>query len=86
MIEVATPLLSLESVVPEGDYRLCLHFSDGTARTVDFGPFLTSSSHPEMRKYLESKRFLDYQLVEGDLMWGDYDLIFPIHKLYSGEI
>jgi len=67
-----------------GDYAIRVFFSDGFGRLVDFRPFLESSLHPSIRKYLDELMFKDYQIVDGNLNWNDYDLIFPIEDLYEG--
>ncbi len=69
-----------------GGYVLKLFFSEGCERTIDFSSFLENSSHPEIKKYLSIKRFKSYKLENDDLMWGDFDLIFPINDLYAGKI
>jgi hypothetical protein len=86
MTIVEMPVLSIDSVDHLADYRLRLHFSDESVRDVDFAPFLRQSSHPEIRKYLDIKKFGEFRVIDGDLMWGDYELIFPLHKLYEGEM
>ncbi len=70
----------------EGAYRLRLVFSDGTERTVDFGPFLCSSGHPAIRSFLEPDKFASFRVEQGDLLWGEYDLCFPVADLYEGRI
>ena len=69
-----------------GDYRLKIRFGDGTVRTVDFGPFLESSQNPMIRAYLDPKRFATFTVRDGDLMWGEYDLCFPVADLYENRI
>jgi hypothetical protein len=66
--------------------RLMLKFSDGKTQTVDFGHFLEKSLHPEIRKYLDLKEFRRFKIENGDLMWGDFDLIFPIMDLYENKL
>ena len=68
-----------------GGHVLKLSFSDGAEREIDFGPFLERSRHPEIRKFLSPKRFKQATLKNGELMWGDYDLIFPISDLYENR-
>jgi hypothetical protein len=63
-----------------------LRFSDGRIVTVDFEPFLRRSRHPDVRKYLDPESFQSYRLEHGDLMWGDFELCFPIADLYEGRI
>ena len=69
-----------------GEYRLRLEFDDGTEQTIDFAPFLSSSRHPDIRAFLERQRFEDFRIEYGDLVWGDYDLCFPIMDLYRNQI
>jgi len=68
------------------DYILEIHFDDDVVQNVDFAPFLISSPHPEVKKYLNVLLFKDYTLDNGQLYWGDYDLIFPIIDLYTNDI
>ena len=78
--------ISITSVEPVGDYALRLSFDDGTAQTVDFKPFLSLSHHPDIRTYLEPARFAAYHIEYGELVWGDYDLCFPIADLYQNRL
>ena len=79
-------VIQIQSVEPLKDYVLQLHFSDGNAVAVDFEPFLKQSQHPGIRKYLDAALFKTYRLEHGDLMWGDFDLCFPIADLYEERI
>ena len=67
-------------------YRLDLRFSDGTARTIDFEPFLKASRNQFIRAYLNSEKFMHFRIEYGDLIWDDYELCFPIGDLYEGNI
>lgn len=78
--------MEIQAVEPIGDCVLRLRFSDGRTVAVDFGPFLRNSQHPDIRKYLDGQLFKSYRLEDGDLMWGDFDLCFPIADLYEGRI
>jgi hypothetical protein len=69
-----------------GDYCLELVFSDGHVSLVDFGPFLQSSLSPDTRRFLDAKRFRKFSLLHGSLVWGDYDMCFPVADLYEGDI
>jgi hypothetical protein len=69
-----------------GDYAVRILFDDGVERLVDFKPFLTSSVHPSVRKYLDEYLFSKFQIIDGNLNWNDYDLIFPIWDLYNGRV
>lgn len=67
-------------------YKLLLTFSDGAVRVVDFGPFLAKARNPDTTDYRDLKKFKSFHIQDGDLMWGDYQMIFPIMDLYHGTI
>ena len=69
-----------------GECTLKLWFSDGKTQSVDFKPFLENSQHPDIQKYLSRKYFTKYSVEDGELMWGDFDLMFPIMDLYQNSI
>lgn len=81
-----TPILKIISAKYIEKYKLLIVYSDGKEQIIDFGPFLLTSQHPEIQKYLNLKKFKKFTLSEGDLMWGDFDLIFPIMDLYNNKI
>jgi hypothetical protein len=68
------------------DYKIRLTFSDGFERELDLGPFLRASSNEQIRAYLDPGKFAQFTLKDGELMWGDYELCFPIADLYEGAI
>ncbi len=68
------------------DYKVRLTFNDGTSRIVDFEPFLRRTQHPDLTQYRALKKFKSFRVVVGNLMWGDYEMIFPVWDLYRGEI
>jgi hypothetical protein len=78
--------LKIETAKHIGGHRLLLTFSDGKEQAVDFGHFLENSRHPEVRKFLNPKKFRSFTIENGDLMWGDFDLIFPIIDLYENKL
>lgn len=67
-------------------YRVDIAFNDGTRRVVDFGPFLKQARNPMLTKYRGLAEFKSFHIQDGDLMWGDYEMIFPIMDLYNGTI
>src|SRR5205823_3515786 len=69
-----------------GNYKLSVSFSDGVNRVIDFEPFLRSSQNPQIRAYLEPDNFARFRVEEGDLVWDDYGLCFPIADLYENRI
>ncbi|MDL1979024.1 MAG: DUF2442 domain-containing protein [Deltaproteobacteria bacterium] len=79
-------IIRIEKAKYLGGHNLRLSFNDGTEQTIDFGPFLSSSLNPLIRKYLSREEFMKYELNEGDLEWNDYDLCFPVADLYENNI
>lgn len=79
-------LIEIKSANYIGDYAIRIFFSDGTHRLVDFKPFLESSLHPSIRKYLDEVKFKQFVILDGNLNWNDYDVIFPLNDLYDGKI
>jgi hypothetical protein len=67
-------------------YKIHLKFNDGKVQPMDFRPFLRKSTHPDITKYRQMRKFKSFRLDYGNLMWGDYDVIFPITDLHRGEI
>lgn len=67
-------------------HTLRISFSDDLKRDVDFEPFLNAATHPEIKKFLKPSLFKAFKIVDGDLMWGDFDLLFPIADLYDGVL
>jgi hypothetical protein len=53
---------------------------------VDFKSFLETSSHPSIKKYLDETKFKQFIILDGNLNWNDYDLIFPIADLHQGVV
>lgn len=81
----STPI-NIISAIQTGEYRIRLVFDDNTEQEVDFKPFLTRSHHPDIRAYLEPDRFAGFRVEYGELVWGDYELCFPIIDLYRNTI
>jgi hypothetical protein len=69
-----------------GDYRVALRFDDESEQVINFKPFLSRSRHPDIRVWLDSEKFATFRVEYGELIWGDYDLCFPIVDLYHNEI
>ena len=78
--------INIVSATQVGPYRLRIEFDDKTVQEVDFGPFLSRSRHPDIRAYLDPARFSAFRLAFGELVWGDYDLCFPVIDLYRNSL
>ncbi len=81
-----TKIIDIISAVQVKDYTLHVVFDDGTAQDIDFKHFLIKALHPDIRAYLDPQRFASFRIEYGDLVWGDYDLCFPIIDLYTNSI
>ena len=55
-------------------YRLKLTFSDGHVSAIDFESFLRHSLNPDTSCFLNERRFREFALVDGNLVWGDYEM------------
>lgn len=82
----ATQYLEVTEAKYVSGYKLLLTFNDGAVRVVDFGPFLAKARNPDTTDYRDLKKFKGFHIQNGDLMWGDYQMIFPIMDLYHGTI
>ncbi len=83
MIDMVIDIVEADYVAP---YKIHLWFSDSSERCVDFEPFLKTSTHPEIKKYLNPALFKNFSIAYGKLDWNDIDLCFPIQDLYEGNI
>lgn len=78
--------LEIDTAKYLGDHAIRIIFNDGSERLVDFKSFLSRSQHPSIRKYLKEKLFAQFKVVNGNLNWNNFDMIFPILDLYKGEV
>ncbi|MDP2810751.1 MAG: DUF2442 domain-containing protein [Rhodocyclaceae bacterium] len=79
-------IINIVAAEQVGDCRIRLAFDDGTAQVVDFRPFLQHSQHPDIRAYLDPVRFAAFRIEHGELVWGDYELCFPVIDLYRNQL
>jgi len=84
--ESDTNIIKIENVIYLGDFVFQLKFNDGAEKNIDFKPFFQKTRNPSIKKYYNEKNFLNYKIIDGNLNWNDYDLIFPIWELYNGSI
>ncbi|WP_019893995.1 DUF2442 domain-containing protein [Hydrogenovibrio halophilus] len=68
-----------------GDFALKTHFSDGHHQTVHFKNFIFQHAHSDIQKYKDESAFKNFQISDGDLIWDDYELCFPIADLYENK-
>jgi hypothetical protein len=67
-------------------YKIRLTFNDQTVQIIDFGAFLEKALNPDITDYRDLKKFKEFRVEHGDLIWGDFQMIFPIADLHRGEI
>ena len=47
--------------------------------------FIRKHPHPQYNSYLNENKFKKFKIEFGNIVWGkNWDLIFPIDKLYAG--
>ncbi|MCX2781527.1 DUF2442 domain-containing protein [Microbulbifer thermotolerans] len=63
-----------------------IKFNDGHVACVDFAPFIFSNGHPDYEPYKSVENFLDFEIVDGNLNWDDYTMIFPVEDLYNNRL
>jgi len=56
-------LIEIKSAKYIGDYAVRILFSDGVNLLVDFKPFLESSLHPAIKKYLNELNFKNFKII-----------------------
>lgn len=78
--------ISIQTATYVNRFKIRLEFSDGISRTLDFEPFLNAAKNPMTTQYLNEEKFKSFRLEFGDLVWGDFDLCFPIWDLHEGNI
>jgi len=78
--------INVVSATRTGDYRISLVFDDNKVQEVDFKSFLAHSHHPDIRAFLDQKRFSTFRVEHGDLVWGDFEMCFPVMDLYRNTI
>ncbi len=79
-------VISIQKAEYRGSFKISILFSDGLQRVIDFEPFLKNAKNPMTQKYLNEKLFQPFLIDNGDLIWNDYEMCFPIWDLYEGKI
>lgn len=78
--------LLVKSATHKVDHILEIEFTDGHVQCVDFAPFIFSSGHPDYERYKSVDSFLEFKIVDGNLNWDDYTIIFPVEDLYHNRL
>ncbi len=70
-----------------GNLTISLTFNDNSMQTVNVGDFIRRHPHPQYNKYLDPHKFRQFTIDNGNVVWGkNWDMIFPIEQLYTGNI
>lgn len=70
----------------DSDVDVLVAFDGAATSKRYFKPFLAHALHPDIRAWLDPARFATFRLEYGELVWGDYDLCFPVIDLYRNQI
>ena len=84
--ETNVDVIEIRTATYVGNFVISVDFSDGVSQNIDFKPFLNHTLHPSIRRYLDETKFQQFSIVDGNLNWNDYELIFPLEELYKGKI
>jgi hypothetical protein len=85
-MKTTTKYLEIMEAKYVSGYKLRLSFNDGAERIMDFESFLRHAQNPDLTQYRQLRKFKNFRLHYGNLMWGDYEMIFPIMDLYRGNL
>lgn len=76
--------LSIVSARYVAPLKVELHFNDDTVKTIDVGAFIRNHPHPQYNSYLNETNSKVQDRVWKYRLGKNWDLIFPIDKLYAG--
>lgn len=86
MIATDLEIIEIEDAKYLGNYKIRLKFNNTKTRVIDFESFLSNAKNPMTVKYRKKDLFQNFIIEYGDLIWGDYEMCFPIADLYAGKI
>lgn len=81
-----TNIIEINNAHYLSNYKIEILFNNGRKRIIDLSDFLKKAKNPMTRKYLNKNIFKKFKIEYGDLVWGDYEMCFPIWDLYEGKI
>ncbi|MFA5834438.1 MAG: DUF2442 domain-containing protein [Bacteroidota bacterium] len=79
-------VLSIERAKYLSAFKIKLGFSNGKSTIVNCKHFLMGNAHPSLKKYLKISEFKKFKVLNGNLNWNNYEMIFPIEQLYKGKV
>ena len=66
-------------------YKIHFVFSDGQQRLADFYPFLSTSTHRLINKFLDLNLFKQFYFENWAVRWGDNECDLNPMEIYYGE-
>ena len=79
--------ISVKNAVYIEDYKIQILFEDGTSRVIDFEKAIMKQQIQNYKIYQDIENFKQFRIDNGNVVWGkDWDIIFPLNKLYNGKI
>ena len=85
-IATGTKFIEITEARYVSEYKIRLVFNDGTVRIMDFGLFLAKAHNSEITEYRDLRKFKSFRIEHGELIWGDYQMLFPVADLHRGEL
>jgi hypothetical protein len=79
-------IININKIIYIEKFKLEISFSDGKIKTIDFADFILNSKKPDVKKYQKPAQFKKFNFKNGELMWGDFEMIFPVSDLYKGAV
>ena len=79
-------VIEIKKAEYQSSYKIKLTFSDNSERVIDFEKFLRNAKNPMTKKYLNLNKFRRFKVDYGDLLWGDFEMCFPIWDLHEEKI
>lgn len=73
-----TNIIEINNAEYLSNYKIEILFNDGRKRVIDLNDFLKKAKNPMTRKYLNKNIFKKFKVEFGDLVWGEYEMCFPI--------
>jgi len=67
------------------NYIIEVIFEDGTQKIIDIKPFLTKSTHPSIKKFLDIELFKKFKVEYGALCWEGNQFDISPEAIYRGD-
>ncbi len=80
------PISDSHDGIIEYDFSRKPEIPEAAKHRENFGDFLRDCPHPDVKKYLDIRNFKAFHIEYGNLLWGDFDMTFPIMDLYHKTI